>query len=103
MRRNTPANSAHEFEELISTTRTASMRTRGGSAQEQARRVARLDAPPELFLGREQQMLVERISRNGKFNPLAAAGDDRERRHVGVGYPHVVLELRHILFGCRFL
>ena len=55
--------------------------------KEQARRVARFNAAPELFLGREQQMLVERISRNGKFNPLAAAGDDRERRRRGRWLP----------------
>ena len=51
-------------------------------------------------------MLVERISRNGKFDPLAAAGDDRECRHPGVGDPHIVLDLRHVflrrrLFGER--
>jgi hypothetical protein len=47
-------------------------------------------------------MLVERISRNGKFNPLATAGDDRKRRRPGVGYPHVVLDLGDV-FLCRRL
>jgi hypothetical protein len=31
--------------------------------QEQSRRLARFNAAPEFFLGREQQVLVERISR----------------------------------------
>ena len=44
-------------------------------------------------------MLVERISRNGKFDPLAAPGDDRERRRPGVGHPHVMLELGDVLFA----
>src|SRR3954453_5594578 len=42
----------------------------------QARGLARLDAAPELSLCREQQMLVERIGRDGYLNPLAATGDD---------------------------
>jgi hypothetical protein len=46
-------------------------------------------------------MLVERISRNGKFNPLATAGDDRQRRCRRVSHPHVVLELGDVLLGCR--
>ena len=74
--------------------------------EEQARGLTGLDAAPELFLGREQEMLVERISGNGKFDPLAAAGNDRQRGQPGVRHPHVVLELRHVflrrrLFGER--
>src|SRR6266567_8407256 len=64
-------------------------------------RLASLHAPPELFLGREKEVLVERIGRNGDLDPLAASGDDREHRHLDVGDPHVVLKLRHALLGRR--
>ena len=70
-------------------------------AQEEARRLAGFDTAPELFLSREQQMLVERISRNGKFNPLAAAGNDREYRRRSVRHPHVVLDLGYVLLRSR--
>src|SRR5258707_365975 len=43
---------------------------------EKVRGFASLDAAPELLLSGEQQMLVERIRRNGHFDPLATAGDD---------------------------
>ena len=46
-------------------------------------------------------MLVERVGGDGHLDPFAAAGDDRERRRPGVGHPHVVLELGHVLFGRR--
>jgi hypothetical protein len=44
-------------------------------------------------------VLIQRIGGNRDLDPFAAAGDDRERRHPGVGHPHVVLELGHVLFG----
>ena len=97
--RRRPANSAQELDELMSTTRTASMRARGGSSQEQARRLAALNAAPELFLGCEQEVLVERISRDGDLDPFAAARDDREHRGRGVRHPHVVLKLRQCIFA----
>ena len=60
-----------------------------------------LHATPELALRGDNQMLVERIGMGGDFNPFAAAGDHGQncgpRRHD----PHVMLQLRHILFGCR--
>ena len=68
---------------------------------EQPRRLAALDAAPEFLLGGEQEVLVERIGRNGDLDPFAAAGDDRQHRRPGIGDPHVVLELRHMLFGRR--
>ena len=46
-------------------------------------------------------MLVESVGGDGHFDPFAAAGDDRERRGAGVGHPHVVLELGHVLFRRR--
>ena len=66
---------------------------------EQARGLATLDAAPELFLRGEQKVLVERIRRNADLDPFAAAGDDREHRQLGVGDPHIVLQLRHVFFG----
>ena len=46
-------------------------------------------------------MLVERVRGDAHFDPFAAAGDDRERRRPGVGHPHVVLQLGHVLLGRR--
>jgi hypothetical protein len=48
-------------------------------------------------------VLVERIGRNRDFDPFAAAGDDRQHRGPGRRYPHIVLQLRHMLLGGRFL
>ena len=47
-------------------------------------------------------MLVEGVGGDGHLHPFAPSGDDREDRRPGVGHPHVVLQLRHVLFGCRF-
>ena len=43
-------------------------------------------------------MLIQRIGWNRHLDPFAPAGDDRQRRRAGVGHPHVVLELGHVLF-----
>ena len=43
----------------------------------------------------------KRVGGNGHLDPFAPAGDDRQRRRSGVGHPHVVLELSHMLFGSR--
>ena len=69
----------------------------------QVRGLAGLDAAPELLFGREQEMLVERIGRNGHLDPFAAAGNDRQHRRPGGGDPHVVLQLGHVLLGRAFL
>ena len=69
---------------------------------EEARGLAALDAAPEFFLRGEQEVLVERIRRDRDLDPLAAAGDDREHRQLGIGDPHVVLQLRHVFFGRPF-
>jgi hypothetical protein len=45
---------------------------------EQARRVAGLDAAPELLLGGEDEVLLERVCRNGDLDPLPASRDDGE-------------------------
>ena len=66
---------------------------------EQARGLATLDAAPELLLRGQQEVLVERIRRDADLDPFAAAGDDREHRQLGIGDPHVVLQLGHVFFG----
>ena len=57
----------------------------------EVRGLAGLDAVPELFLGGQQQVLVERVGRNGHLHPLAAAGNDRQHRGSRSRNPHVVL------------
>ena len=69
---------------------------------EQARWLAALDAAPELLLGRQQQVLVERVCGDRHLDPFAAAGDDRQHRRPGTDDPHVVLQLGHVLFRRRF-
>src|SRR5262245_40582365 len=48
-------------------------------------------------------MLVEGIGRDLDLDPFAATGDDREYRGGGVGDPHVVLDLGHMLLSGRLL
>ena len=69
----------------------------------QARGLAGLDAAPELLLGGQQQVLVERIGRNRHLDPFAAAGNDRQHRGAGGGDPHIVLQLGHVFLGRTFL
>ena len=78
---------------------TASIRTRGGSARNSRGGSPEFNAAPEIFLGRDQQVLVERISRNGNLGPLATAGDNGQRCSRCIGHPHVVLNLCHASFG----
>ena len=66
---------------------------------EQERRLAALDAAPELLLSREQEMLIERVGMNLDLDPFATAGDDRKHRRARGDHPHIVLELCHVLFG----
>jgi hypothetical protein len=61
----------------------------------QARRVAALHAAPELSLGRDNEVLVERIGMGADFDPFAASRNDRENRSPGRDDPHIVLQLRH--------
>ena len=96
--RNRPANSAQEFEALISTIRTASILGLGGDTK-QARGLTVLDASPELPLGSDNQVLVKRISMGGDLDPFAAAGDYGEDSVPGRHHPHIVLQLRHVLRG----
>src|SRR5439155_20019982 len=80
VRRYTAANSAQELEALISTTRTASKRGRGGSTPNR-RGVSPFCTQRQNFFGCDQKMLVQRIGVDGNFDPFAAAGDDRQ--HCG--------------------
>jgi hypothetical protein len=73
-------------------------RSRGLDA-EQDRGLAALHAAPELLLGGQQEMLVERIGMHRDLDPFAAAGDHREHGGAGGDHPHVVLQLRHVLVG----
>src|SRR6516162_8504355 len=66
--RKRPANSAQEFDALISTVRTASIRGIGGN-----------------------------------LDPFAATGDDRKHCRPRGYHPHVVLQLRHVFLGGRFI
>src|SRR5215469_14604982 len=73
-------------------------RLRGFGAKE-ARGLATLDTAPELALGCDDKMLVERISMGGDFDPFAAAGDHCENGTASREHPHIVLQLRHVLLG----
>jgi hypothetical protein len=99
--RNRPANSAHEFEPLISTIRTASILGFGGSTPKR-----RGDSPSstqrqEFPLSRNNQMLIEQIGMGGDLDPFVAAGDDRQDSASGRNDPHIVLQLRHVFFSRR--
>ena len=67
------------------------------------RRLTGLNAAPELFLCGEQKVLVKRVGRKRDLDPLAAAGDDGQHTRLGVGHPHVVLQLGQVFFRGRFL
>ena len=86
----------------MSTIRTASMRGRGGSTPNRVGRSAILDAAPEFPLGRNEQVLIERVGMGLDLNPLAAAGDDRKGRTSCCCDPHIMLQLRHVFFRRRF-
>ena len=68
---------------------------------EQGRGLPTLDAPPELALSGDDQVLVERIGMDLDLNPLAAAGDHREDRSPCGHDPHAMLQLRHVFLGGR--
>jgi hypothetical protein len=64
---------------------------------------AGLDAAPEFPLGGNDEVLVERIGRGLDFDPLAAPGDHRQHGLPRSNYPHIMLQLRHILGRCGLL
>src|SRR5215204_2097255 len=70
---------------------------------EEARGLAGLDAAPEFLLCREQKVLIERVGVDLDLDPLPPACDDGENRTPRADHPHVVLELRHVLFSGAFL
>src|SRR4029077_18987594 len=61
---------------------------------EKGRGLSSFDTAPELPLGRNDEVLVERIGMDVDFHPLAAA-----RRYN----PHIVLQLGHVLASRRLL
>src|SRR5262249_13556213 len=57
---------------------------------------------PEFLFGRHEDAEIKWIHGNRALRLLAPASDNREHRGTQVGDPHVVLELRHVLFGGGF-
>src|SRR4051812_25233125 len=47
-------------------------------------------------------MLVEWVRADRELDPLAATGYDGESCRFGVRYPHIMLQLSHMLFGSGF-
>src|SRR3954467_7993702 len=68
-----------------------------GFDAEEARGLAAFYAPPEFLFRRQKQVLVERVAANLDLDPLATPSNDREHRVSGIGDPHVVLKLGHVL------
>src|SRR5215212_11310145 len=99
VRQYTAANSAQEFDSLMSTVRHRFDASPGRLDAEEARGLAGLDAAPELLLGGEQKVLIERVGVDLDLDPLAPACDDGEDRAPRADHPHVVLELCHVLFN----
>src|SRR5262245_61617985 len=100
--RKSAANSAQELDELMSTMRTASIRGRGGSARTRWG-TSPIATAPEFLFGRHEDVEIKWVHGNRDLHPFAPASDDREHRGTEVGDPHVMLELRHVLFGGSFL
>src|SRR5262245_40749665 len=59
---------------------------------------ARLYTAPEFLFRRHEDAEIKWVHGNRDLHPFAPTGDDREHRGTQVGDPHVVLELRHVLF-----
>jgi hypothetical protein len=70
---------------------------------EEARGLTGDHRSPEVPLSGDQEVLVERVGRDPDIQPMATAGDDRERRLCGSDDPHAVLELSHMLGDRPFL
>src|SRR5215469_14245274 len=76
--RKVPANSAHEFEVLMSTIRTASIRVFGGSTPKR-RGGSPLSTQRQNFaFSRNNEVLIERIGMGFDLDPFAAAGNHRK-------------------------
>src|SRR6516225_8596750 len=69
----------------------------------QARGLAALDATPELALSRDDEVLIKRIGMGSDLDPFAAPRDRRENSTSGAHHPHIMLQLRQIFAGGRFL
>src|SRR5215470_9248470 len=64
----------------------------------QSRGLAVLNATPELSLGGDDEMLIERIGVGGDLDPFPASGNYRKHRAPCRNHPHIVLQLWHIFF-----
>src|SRR5215471_18351950 len=71
--------------------------------QDEVGNFARLYTAPEFLFRRHEDAEIKWVHGNRDLDPFAPASDDREHRGTQVGDPHVVLELRHVLFGGCFL
>ena len=65
------------------------------SCPEQPRRLAALDATPELPFRRHDEVLVEWIGIGRDLHPFTAPGYHRQDRRLCRNHPHIVLQLRH--------
>src|SRR5580700_8531671 len=65
--------------------------------------LAALDTAPELPFRGDDEVLIQRIGMSGDLHPLASPGDHRKHRRLCRHHPHIVLQLRHVLLGGRFL
>src|SRR5262249_35055988 len=60
---------------------------------EEARGLAALHTVPELTLGRDNQMLIERVGMGDDFDPFTAASNYRKHSGARCHDPHIVLQL----------
>ncbi len=63
------------------------------------RGLAGLNAAPELSFRRDNEVLIERISVGLDLDPFSPTGNNRKHCGPCSNHPHVVLELRHVLFA----
>src|SRR5262249_7459487 len=69
----------------------------------EARELAALHTAPELAFGCDNKVLIQRVGTRDDFDPFAAAGDHGEDSTSSRNHPHIVLQLRHVLFCRGFL
>ena len=63
--------------------------------------LAALDTAPELPLGGDNEVLIERIGMGQDLHPLASSRNHREHRGPCRHHPHIMLQLRHVLRSRR--
>ena len=60
------------------------------------RRLAILDAAPELTFRSENKVLIQGIGVDLDLDPFATAGNHRQDRIAGRDHPHIMLQLRRV-------